>query len=331
MKACTDGGSGDRMEKIEPLNKITSMVPKKKSKNFKTKFVKLWPLYAMAFPGIMFFILFRYVPLAGSVIAFQDYMIFKGIQESPWVGLKHFEAFFQYANFWRVFKNTALIGFYNLVFVFPMPIFLAILFNELHSIFYKRTLQTIYYLPHFFSWVIIAGITFDVLSNSGVVNVIRSWFDLEPILFMQETEYFRIIVIFTSIWRDIGWGTIILLAAISSINPEVYESAMVDGANRFKQIFSITLPLIMPTVIVLFLLNIGNFLDLSFEQIYNLLTPMTYSVGDVIDTYVYRVGILEGQYSGTTAIGMFQSFIGLVLVIVFNSLAKKFQEDGGIW
>jgi putative aldouronate transport system permease protein len=291
----------------------------------------MWPLYVMAAPGILFFILFRYIPLAGSVIAFQDYMIFKGFGESPWVGFKHFEAFLSYPDFWRIFRNTVIIGFYNLVIVFPMPILLALLFNELRNLLYKRTLQTIYYIPHFFSWVIIAGITFELLSDTGIINVVRGWFSLEPILFMQESSYFRTIVIATSIWRDVGWGTIILLAAISSINPEVYESAMVDGANRFRQIISITIPLIMPTVIVLFLLNIGNFLDLNFEQIYNLLTPMTFNVGDVIDTYVYRVGVLQGEYSATTAIGMLQSIIGLILVVAFNSLAKRFQDDGGIW
>ncbi|MBD2845518.1 sugar ABC transporter permease [Paenibacillus sp. IB182496] len=290
-----------------------------------------WPLYAMAMPGVLFFLVFKYVPLAGSVIAFKDYMIFKGLAESPWVGWKHFRAFFEYPDFARVFRNTLLIGLYNLVFVFPFPIVLALLFNELRSMAYKRTLQTIYYVPHFFSWVIIAGITFDVLSNTGIVNALREWVGLEPVLFMQEERFFRSIVVLTSIWRDAGWGTIVLLAAIAGINPEVYESALVDGAGRIRQIFSITLPLIMPTVLVLFLLQIGHFLDLSFEQIYNLLTPMTYGVGDVIDTYVYRVGIIEAQYSSTTAIGLFQSVIGLVLVLGFNSLAKRYQREGGLF
>ncbi len=292
---------------------------------------KYWPLYVMAIPGVLFFILFRYIPLLGSVIAFQDYMIFKGITQSPWVGLKHFEAFFKYDNFGRVFKNTLFIGLNNILIVFPVPIILAILFNELRNMVYKRTLQTVYYIPHFFSWVIIAGITFDVLSNTGIINSIRGMLGFEPILYMQDERYFRLIVVMTSIWRDAGWGTIVLLAAISGINPEIYESAMVDGANRFRQIFNITIPLIMPTVIILFLLQIGHFLDLNFEQIYNLLTPMTYSVGDVIDTYVYRVGITQGEYSATTAIGLFQSVIGLILVITFNRLAKKFQKDGGLW
>ncbi|MDF2924053.1 MAG: binding-protein-dependent transport system inner rane component [Paenibacillaceae bacterium] len=321
--------SNQVMHQAVPGAKSTAYVPKRQGLLHNLK--RFWPLYVMALPGFLFFILFRYVPLAGSVIAFQDYMVFKGIMESPWVGLKNFQAFFEYSNFWRVFSNTLFVGAYNLLFVFPFPILLALMFNEVGHMLYKRTLQTIYYIPHFFSWVIIAGITFDVLSNNGIVNSLREWFGLEPILYLQEARYFRGIVVLTSIWRDAGWGTIVLLAAIAGINPEVYESARMDGAGRIRQIFSITLPLIMPTVIVLFLLQIGRFLDLSFEQIYNLLTPMTYRVGDIIDTYVYRVGIVEGQYSATTAIGIFQSLIGLVMVIVFNGLAKRYQQDGGLF
>jgi putative aldouronate transport system permease protein len=294
-------------------------------------FRKYWQLYLMVLPGVAFIIMFRYIPLAGIIIAFQDYMIFKGIGASPFVGFKHFESLFAYAQFRRVLKNTAIIGFYNIIFVFPVPILLALMFNELKNMIYKRTLQTIYYIPHFFSWVIISALTFDFLSTSGVVNSIRGVFGLEPFLFMQSEAYFRSIVILTSIWREAGWGTIILLAAISGINPELYEASMVDGAGRIRQMFTITLPLLIPTIVVLLLLNIGGFLDLSFEQIYNLLTPLTFPVGDVIDTYVYRVGITQGQYSSTTAIGLFQSLIGFILVFFFNSLARKYQEEGSMW
>lgn len=294
-------------------------------------FKKYKVLYLMALPGIIYFIMFRYIPLGGIIIAFQDYMIFKGIGDSPFVGFLHFEKLFSYPQFWRVLKNTAIIGFYNIVFVFPVPILLALLFNEIKNLAYKRTMQTIYYVPHFFSWVIISALAFDFLSTSGVVNAVRGWFGYEPFLFMQSETYFRTIVVLTSIWKEAGWGTIVLLAAISGINPEIYEAAMADGANRIRQMFSITLPMLMPTVVILLLLNIGNFLDLSFDQLYNLLTPMTYPVGDVIDTYVYRVGIVQGQYSSTTAIGLFQSLIGLMLVVFFNRLAKKYQEDGGLW
>lgn len=292
---------------------------------------KYWSLYVMALPGIAFFLLFRYVPLLGSVIAFQDYMIFQGIWGSPWVGFKNFIDFVHYHQFWRIMNNTVIIGLYNLVFVFPAPIVLALMFNEIRHLLYKRFLQTVYYVPHFFSWVVIAGLSFDFLSASGIVNRLRGLFGLEPVLFMQEEACFRSILVLGSIWREAGWGTIVLLAAISAINPETYESAMVDGAGKIRQMFSITLPSIMPTVVVLLLIHIGNFLDLSFEQIYNFLTPMTYPVGDVIDTFVYRTGILEGQYSFTTAIGLFQSVIGLILVVIFNQLARKYQEDGGLW
>lgn len=290
-----------------------------------------WPLYLMVLPGVLFFVIFRYIPLAGLIISFQDYSIFKGVFGSPWAGMKHFEALFGYEEFWRVFRNTALIGFYMILFTFPAPIVLALLINELRHLIYKRVVQTVFYIPHFFSWVIIAGLTFDLLSNQGLINNVRGFFGLEPVLYMQKEGYFRTIVILTQIWRDSGWGTIVLLAAISSINPEIYESAMMDGAGRFRRIISMTLPLMMPTVTVLFLLNIGSFLDLGFDHIYNLLTPMTYQVGDVFDTYVFRTGINQGQYSGATAVGLFQSVIGLILVIVFNKLAKRYSEDGGVW
>lgn len=294
-------------------------------------FRRLWPLYVMVLPGVLFFILFRYIPLTGTVIAFQDYSVFKGVLASPWVGLKHFESLFAYDQFWKIFRNTAVIGMYMLVFAFPAPIILALLMNELRHVLYKRVIQTVFYIPHFFSWVIIAGLTFDLLSTDGLFNNLRALFGLESILYMQQEDAFRPIVILTQIWRDSGWGTIVLLAAISSINPEVYESAMMDGAGRVRQMFNITLPLIMPTVIILFLLNIGTFLDLGFDHIYNLLTPMTYAVGDVFDTYVYRMGIHQGQYSGATAIGIFQSVIGFLLVFLFNSMARRYSEDGGMW
>lgn len=289
---------------------------------------KYWELYLMVIPGILFFILFKYVPMLGITIAFKDYGIFTGIKDSPWVGLKHFKAFFEYPDFWRVFNNTMIIGFLKIVLSFPVPIVLSLLLNEVRNLKFKKTVQTVFYIPHFFSWVIIAGLTFDLLSANGVVNSLLGMLGHEPILFMQRTEYFRLIVVLTGIWRDAGWGTIVILAAISGINPSVYEAAKIDGAGRFKQMLNITLPLLVPTLLVLLLLQIGRFLDIGFEHVYNLLTPMTQSVGDTIDTYVYRVGILQGQFSATTAIGVFQSVVGLTLVLAFNKLSKKFSEGG---
>ncbi|MFS0611974.1 ABC transporter permease [Lederbergia ruris] len=286
-------------------------------------------LYVMILPGIIFYIVFKYIPLFGSVIAFQDYQIFKGIWNSPWVGLENFQFLFSYQDFFLVLRNTATIAFYQLVFSFPAPIILALLFNEVRILLVKKTLQSLFYLPHFLSWVVVGGIVFELLSTQGIVNVVLGFFDVEPILFMQEEKYFRTIVVLSGIWKEIGWGTIIYLAAIAGINPNLYEAALVDGASRWKQTIHITIPMLFPTILVLFLLNIGNFLELGFDQIFNLLTPMTYSVGDIIETYVYRAGVLQGQYSMTTAIGLFQSVIGFALLWIFNRLARK--TDQGLW
>ncbi len=284
---------------------------------------------SMILPGIIFYVVFKYIPLFGSVIAFQDYQIFKGIWGSPWVGLENFRFLFSYQDFFLVLRNTATIAFYQLVFSFPAPIILALLFNEVRILLAKKTLQSLFYLPHFLSWVVVGGIVFELLSTQGIVNAILGFFDIEPILFMQEEKYFRTIVVLSGIWKEIGWGTIIYLAAIAGINPNLYEAALVDGASRWKQTIHITIPMLFPTILVLFLLNIGNFLELGFDQIFNLLTPMTYSVGDIIETYVYRAGVLQGQYSMTTAIGLFQSVIGFALLWIFNRLARK--TDQGLW
>lgn len=288
-----------------------------------------WMLYLMVLPGVLFYLVFKYVPLAGSVIAFQNYQIFKGITGSAWVGLDNFKFIFTYQDFYHVLRNTAMIAFYQLVFGFPAPIILALLLNEFRIMLAKRVIQSLFYLPHFLSWVVVGGIVFELLSNQGVANMIRGWFGLDPILFMQEQAYFRTIVVISGIWKEVGWGTIIYLAAIAGINPNLYEAAVMDGANRWKQTIHITLPVMFPTILVLFLLNIGNFLELGFDQIFNLLTPMTYSVGDIIETYVYRAGVLQGQYSVTTAIGLFQSVIGFTLLWIFNRMARKSEQ--GLW
>lgn len=289
-----------------------------------------WPLYVMAIPGIAFLIVFKYIPLTGAVIAFKDYSVFKGILDSPWVGFKHFEALLQHPDFARVFVNTLILGFFKLALVFPVPVLLALMINEIRKKALKKGIQTALYIPHFLSWVIVAGIVFDFFSLSGLFNIIIDRLGYEPLLAMQESEYFRPVYVLTSIWRDAGWGTVVYIAAISSIDPQLYESSMIDGASKFKQMRHITFPLLLPTVLVLFLLEIGNFLDLGFDQVFNLITPMTYNVGDILDTYVFRTGIQQGQYSFATAVGLFQSIIGFILVFVFNRLSKK-VSDGGLW
>lgn len=303
---------------------------KKRQKGKMAVLKSQWPLYVMVIPGVLFLLLFKFIPLAASVIAFQDYSLTKGITGSAWVGLKHFITVFRYKEINRVFWNTIIIAFMNLVFIFPIPIIFALMLNEVKNKFFKGVVQTTSYMPYLFSWVIIAGLTFDILSSGGLFNNIRAMFGLKPILLLQDERYFRGLLIVTGIWKDTGWNSIVILAAIAGISPEYYEAAVVDGASRFKQMWYITLPLLSPTLIILFLLKIGNFLELGFDQIYNFLTPMTYSVGDVIATYVYRVGITEGQYSLTTAVGLLQAVIGLVLVTVCNKLSNKLT-GGGLW
>ncbi|TCN25358.1 putative aldouronate transport system permease protein [Mesobacillus foraminis] len=312
-----------------PLNAELLIQKKSLIRIYLENMKKHWMLYVMIIPGILYYIIFKYVPLLGSVIAFQDYQIFKGIFESPWVWFENFKYIFSYQDFYQVLRNTIMIAFYQLIFGFPAPIILALLFNEVRLMFFKRTVQSLFYLPHFLSWVVVGGIVFELLAAEGVINAIRGLFGAAPILFMQEESYFRTIVVVSGIWKSVGWGTIIYLAAITAINPSLYEAAVIDGANRWKQIRYITLPLLFPTILVLFLLNIGNFLELGFDQIFNLLTPMTYSVGDIIETYVYRAGVLQGQFSVTTAIGLFQSVVGFILLWIFNRLARKSGQ--GLW
>ncbi|KRE36739.1 protein lplB [Paenibacillus sp. Soil724D2] len=290
----------------------------------KNYFIKNWQTYSMIVPGLLFFIIFIYIPLCGSIIAFQDYNIFNGVFHSKFVGLKHFENLFAYPEFYRVLKNTLIISLYQLVLGFPTPIILALLLNEVRKMLFKRIIQTVLYLPHFLSWVIVGGLFINLLSpRVGMINEMITYFGGEPIFFVQEPGYFRSIIVSSGIWKEVGWGTIIYLAALAGINPELYESAEMDGAGKFRQVFSITLPSILPTIAILFLLRIGSIMDTGFEQIYMFLNPLVYDVGEVFDTYIYRVGLLGAQFSATTAIGIFKSVVGFILIIAANQLSKK--------
>lgn len=290
----------------------------------KNYFIKNWQTYSMIVPGLLFFIIFVYIPLCGSIIAFQDYNIFNGVFHSKFVGLKHFENLFAYPEFYRVLKSTLIISLYQLVLGFPAPIILALLLNEVSKMLFKRIIQTVLYLPHFLSWVIVGGLFINLLSpRVGMINEVIKYFGGEPIFFVQESGYFRSIIVSSGIWKEVGWGTIIYLAALAGINPELYESAEMDGAGKFRQVFSITLPSILPTIAILFLLRIGSIMDTGFEQIYMFLNPLVYGVGEVFDTYIYRVGLLGAQFSATTAIGIFKSVVGFILIIGANQLSKK--------
>jgi putative aldouronate transport system permease protein len=283
----------------------------------------------MVLPGVLFLLLFRYIPLAGSIIAFQDYSVFRPLWQSPWVGFKHFAVLFSSPDFYRILTNTLVLSFLNILF-FPTAILLSLMINEVGGRRLKKSIQAILTIPHFLSWVIIAGLAFNLFSAHGLFNIVRKWLGLETLLVMQYEQYFRSVYVFTALWREAGWNTIVYLAAISAIDPQIYESAMVDGASRFRQMISITAPLLMPTAVVLLLLQIGGFLQLGFDHVFNLLTPMTYSTGDIIETFVYRTGIQGARYSYATAVGLFQAVVGLIMVLICNTLSRKFSGEG-LW
>jgi putative aldouronate transport system permease protein len=283
----------------------------------------------MLLPGIIYFIVFKYIPMFGLVMAFQDYKPFLGFIESPWVGFKHFERFFSEPQFFMLFRNTALLALYSLIFYFPLPILLALMLNEVRNEFYKRTIQTMVYVPHFVSWVVVVGIFYLLFTTEGgLVNEFLYWLTGSKISFLLAPEWFRPMIIFQQIWKEVGWGTIIFLAALAGVDPQLYEAARIDGANRWRQIWHITLPAIRSTIVILLILRLGNFLDTGFEQIFLMLTPTNREVGDVFDTYVYVKGLTQLQYSYSAAVGMFKSVVGLILVVGANWLAKKFGEEG---
>ncbi|MBD2868196.1 ABC transporter permease [Paenibacillus arenilitoris] len=303
--------------------------PKPRTSELKKRLWRNRWLYAMVLPGILFFVIFKYVPMFGLAIAFQDYKPFKGVGGSEWVGFDHFERLFTEPDFLMILVNTLLLFGMNLLFFFPVPIILALMLNEVRLSFFKRTFQTLVYLPHFMSWVIIVSISFVMLtSDGGIVNELLVYFGFEKINFLLSPEWFRPMYILQVIWREAGWGTIIYLAAIASVDPQLYEAARMDGAGRLRQVWHITLPAIRSVIVILLILKIGDVLELGFEHVYLLLNSMNREVAEIIDTYVYTAGLRQGQFSYSTAIGFFKSFIGLLLVMLANKLAKKMGEEG---
>lgn len=285
--------------------------------------------YLLVLPGLLYFIVYRYVPMLGSVIAFQDYSPFLGFSGSEWVGLKHFAKIFEDAEVLRVLWNTLALSFLQIVFAFPAPILLALMLNEVRNKPYKSLIQSIVYLPHFLSWVIVVGIFTIFLRGSGLVNtILKVKFGLGPIDFLTITDFFRPLIVLQVIWKEAGWGTIIFLAALSGINPSLYEAAVMDGANRWRQMWHITLPGIRSTIIILLILRLGHVLDSGFEQIFLMLNSFNMNIGNVLDTYVFFKGINQSDYSFATAVGLFKGLIGLLLVMGANRLAKKFGEEG---
>ena len=288
-------------------------------------------LYLLFLPVLVWYILFRYVPMYGIIIAFKNYNVFTGINDSPWVGFLFFQQFFDSMFFWRLIRNTFLISLYGLIFGFPAPIFLALLFNELKNGAFKRVTQTISYLPHFISTVIIVSMFVEFLSPSrGLINNIITQFGGESVYFLGDPKYFRPIFTIMNIWRGIGWGTIIYLASLTGINPELYEAAVIDGCNRFKQTLHVTLPGIASTIIIMLIFRIGDILSVGSESIILMYNPVIYETADVISTFVYRRGLVEAQYSFGAAVGLFEAVIGLVFIIFANKMAKRYSETG-LW
>lgn len=288
-------------------------------------------LYIMLVPFIAYYLIFFYKPMAGLVVAFQDYSVFKGVAGSPWVGLDNFIAFFQDPYFYRILRNTLLISLFSLFFGFPVPIILALLLNEVRKAWFKKTIQTMTYMPHFISIVVVVGIVTHFLApTNGLINQVISMLGGEKIYFLTKAEYFRTIYITMNVWKEAGFSAIIYFAALSGINSELYEASYIDGANRWKQTLHVTIPGLLPTVMIMLLLRIGDLLEVGHETILLLYQPATFETADIISTYVYRMGVLETKYGFSTAVGMFNSLVGLILIIFANRLSKRLT-DSSLW
>lgn len=285
-------------------------------------------IYLLLLPGVLYFIIYRYVPMAGLVIAFKDYNPFTGFWDSDWVGFKHFARMFESGEVIQVLVNTIQISLLQIFVAFPVSIILALMLNELRHAALKRFIQSMIYLPHFLSWVVVVGIFVVFLRGEGLINSILSNFGIEAIPFLTDPAYFKPIIILQVIWKEAGWGTIIFLAALAGVNPSLYEAAVIDGANRWRQLWHVTLPAIRSVIIILFILRLGSVMDTGFEQIFLMLNPFNMDSGNVLDTYVYFKGIQQGNIGFATAVGMFKGLVGLVLVLGANRLAKRFGEDG---
>ncbi|GGD85823.1 ABC transporter permease [Paenibacillus nasutitermitis] len=288
-------------------------------------------LLLLFLPCLIYYILFRYLPMFGVIISFKDYNLFKGVFDSPWVGFKYYEMFFHSHDFFKLMRNTLLLGLYKLLFGFPAPILLALILNEVRHLFFKKFVQTISYLPHFISNVVVVSMVLMFLSPSGgIVNQVIETLGMDPVNFMSRPEFFRAIYVASEIWQHTGWETILYLAALSSIDPRLYEAAGMDGASRWKQTFHITLPGITPVIVILFILNIGSVLDISFEKVFLMYNPAIYETSDILSTFVYRTGLGQGNFSYAAAIDVFTGIIGLIFIYSANYISRKAGETS-VW
>lgn len=313
---------------------IVSAVPNKKKPTYRKRVFRDFMinkyLYLMMVPVLAYYAIFHYAPMYGAIIAFKDYTPMKGVWGSEWVGLANFQDFFGSFYFWRILKNTLIISFYSLIFEFPAPIILALIINELRSKYFKSVVQSITYMPYFISLIVICGMIKDFTNSGGIINSVWVYFGGDGQAMLQKPELFRGIYIVSEIWQKIGWESIIYIAALMSIDQEQYEAARMDGAGRFKQIWFVTIPGIMPTIMIMFILRMGNLLNVGFEKIILLYNPATYDTSDVISSFVYRKGLLEFGWSYSSAVGLFNSVLNLVLLVAANRISRKLN-DSSLW
>lgn len=302
---------------------MSTAVAKKKKMSFGKRLKKEFPFHLMLLPGLILTFVFKYIPMGGLCIAFQDYSPVYGLFDQYWVGLDNFRYVFSMSTFPRVIYNTMFIAILKIIAGIIVPVSFALLLNEVRHTTYKRTLQTVVYLPHFISWVALAGIFLDVLSMDGVINMVLTKLGMQPVYFLGDETVFPYTMVVTDVWKTFGWNTIVYLAAITGVDPSLYEAAYLDGAGRVRQTIHVTIPTIMPIVMLMTILSIGNVLRAGFDQIFNLYSPLVYSTGDIIDTFVYRMGILSAQFGPATAVGLFQSLVSFVLIMGGYWLADK--------
>ncbi len=292
-------------------------------------FLKYKSFYFMLLPGVLYFVIFHYGPMIWQLMAFQNFNPFKGLLQSKWVGLAHFSRFVNSYEFPMLFRNTLYLAVYNLVFYFPLPIILALMINEIGSRKFRKLVQTMIYIPHFVSWMVVVGLCYILFNNqNGSISVLYKELTGKSMNLLLSESAFRPMIIGQMMWREAGWGTIVFLAALSGVDEQLYEAAYIDGANNWQRLLHITLPSIRPTIMTMLILRLGKFMDTGFDQIFNMLNAMNRSVGEVFDTYIYQVGIISGQYSYSAAVGIFKSVIALALVIGSDYLSKKIGEDG---
>ena len=334
MKRHDDSQRSGRLAVTQPahpsaLEEIPLVIRETNRGTFLRHVLKHRYLYLLLLPAALYYVTFKYLPIYGMIMAFQDFKPVKGFFGSSWVGLEHFQRLFAARDFWRVFRNTFIISFYKLLLAIPLPIILALLLNEVSNRAFKRSIQTIIYLPRFLSWIVVSGIVYNLTRvQGGLVNGIIQAFGGEPIVFLADDRYFRALLAITDAWMMTGWRTIIYLAALSGVNPELYETAQIDGANRWKQTIHITLPSIKEVIAIILIISVGDIMRIGFEQVIAMYNPAVYEVADIFQTYVFRIGLLNAQYSYAAAIGIFNAVVAFVAVVAVNKAAKMLGTQG---